>query len=88
MADKPAGSPSTGVQSPTPPVFEERDDFGLPIRKYVKPPVEDDKQSEATSPAPEMKEEAKTPSIPAGQDAVSASEGTDYTDTVTATVNF
>lgn len=68
MADKPAGSPSTGVQSPTPPVFEERDDFGLPIRKYVKPPVEDDKQSEATSPAPEMKEEAKTPSIPAGQE--------------------
>ncbi|HSD21070.1 MAG TPA: spore coat U domain-containing protein [Anaeromyxobacter sp.] len=27
-------------------------------------------------------------SIPAGQDAVSASEGVDYTDTVTATVNF
>ncbi|KAK0389653.1 hypothetical protein NLU13_3228 [Sarocladium strictum] len=69
MDDKPAGSPDTGVQSPSPPVAEERDDFGLPIRKPVEPPpIEDVERVESNAHGSEVKEEAKAPKVPAGQE--------------------
>lgn len=68
MADKSAGSPNPGVQSPTPPVVEDRDDFGLPIRQYVQtPPAEDEEKVVPGIGEQGLKEKNTVPEVPASQ---------------------